>query len=258
MIEAAQRHQVTRVRHESARRPCTVTAIERLSPHMLRVHLRSPQLVGFASAAPDDHVKLIVPATPAATDAKDGLCARDYTPRAFDADAGTLTIDFALHEAGPATAWALGAKVGDMVTVGGPRGSKVVPDDFDWYLLVGDETALPAIGRRLEELRPEVPVTIVALVDGEADRLPLAARAGLDLRWVSRDGSADDAALLGRALGEVTLPRGEGFVWIAAEAGVAKALRSQVVDAMHHPREWTKASGYWSAGRPGEHKSIED
>jgi len=28
----------------------------------------------------------------------------------------------------------------------------IVPDIFDSYLLIGDETALPAIARRLEEL----------------------------------------------------------------------------------------------------------
>lgn len=32
------------------------------------------------------------------------------------------------------------------------RGSMVVPDMFDSYLPIGDETALPAIARRLEEL----------------------------------------------------------------------------------------------------------
>ena len=75
---------------------------------------------------------------------------RDYTPRAFDAAGNRLTIDFALHDAGPATAWALNARPGETLLIGGPRGSTVVPDDFDFYLLAGDETALPSIGRRLE------------------------------------------------------------------------------------------------------------
>ena len=75
---------------------------------------------------------------------------RDFTPRRFDSKTATLVIDFALHDAGPATRWALGARAGDRLEIGGPKSSKVVPDDFDGYLLVGDESALPAIGRRVE------------------------------------------------------------------------------------------------------------
>jgi NADPH-dependent ferric siderophore reductase len=77
-----------------------------------------------------------------------------------------LVIDFAIHEAGPATKWAIKAAPGDTLDIGGPRGSAVVPDDFDWYLLIGDETALPSIGRRTEELRAGVPVITAVVVDG--------------------------------------------------------------------------------------------
>src|SRR6185436_499825 len=90
--------------------------------------------------------------------------ARDFTPRRFDVASGTFVIDFALHDAGPATNWAVAAKVGDTLEIGGPRGSAVIPDDFDWYILIGDETALPAIGRRVEELRQDVPVTTIVAV----------------------------------------------------------------------------------------------
>ncbi len=43
--------------------------------------------------------------------------------------------------------------------IGGPRGLAVVPDDFDWYWLIGDETALPAIGRFIEGPPSRLPVT---------------------------------------------------------------------------------------------------
>ena len=207
----------------------TVASVERLTPHMLRMHFQSPELAGFESAAPDDHIKLFVPEPFSGGEER---CSRDYTPRAFDAAAGTLTIDFALHDAGPATRWALAAQVGDTIMIGGPKGSTVIADDFDWYLLIGDETALPSIGRRLEELRPDVPVSVLALVDGEADRLTFAAREGLDVRWRARDGAGvDDAQLIAAALGSTPLPSGDGFVWIAAEATVARRLRESSASA---------------------------
>lgn len=218
------RHQVTRLRHEVRRRVITLTAKEQLTPHMLRLHFASPELHDFVSAAPDDHVKLFFWEE-----------MRDYTPRRFDPAAGTLVIDFAVHEAGPATRWALDAKPSDQLEIGGPRGSAVVPDDFDWYLLIGDETALPALSRRIEELRPGVPVTSFVLVPEAADAQHIATAANWTGHWVARDASPDDAALLMEAMNGFTLPRGEGFVWIAAETHAARALRRHVVETLGLP-----------------------
>ena len=64
---------------------------------------------------------------------------RDFTPRRHDAEKGELVVDFAIHGAGPATEWASAARPGSRLGVGGPRGSFVVTDDFDWYLMIGDE-----------------------------------------------------------------------------------------------------------------------
>jgi NADPH-dependent ferric siderophore reductase len=252
--EFGARHQITRVRHELRRRRLTVSNVERLTPRMQRITFSSPELRDFTSAAADDHVKLFFPGGPGAE-----TCMRDYTPRRFDAPQNSLTIDFALHEAGPATAWALAAKVGDALEIGGPRGSTVVPDDFDWYLLIGDETALPAIGRRVEDLRPGVPVKTVAVVERAEERQAFHGDADLQSYWIAREGQAlDDAALLRFALDEVTLPPGDGFVWIAAEANTARTLRSYFMEARGHPKSWIKASGYWSRGAAAFHETFQE
>ena len=252
--DVAARHQITRVRRDVRRRRVAVASVQRLTPRMQRIVFTSPDPHDFASDAPDDHVKLFFPAA-------DGVeaCMRDYTPRMFDTAQGSLTIDFALHEAGPATAWALAAKVGDTLDIGGPRGSTVVPDDFDWYLLIGDETALPAIGRRVEELRPGAPVTTVAVVEDKQERQAFQAEAQLKSYWIARDGQPlDDASLLRFALDEYVLPPGDGFVWIAAEAHTARALRSYMMDTRGHPKSWIKASGYWSKGAQAVHEKFDD
>jgi len=237
------RHQITRLRHDTRRRTLTVTVIEALGAHMRRIAFTSPELHDFVSASADDHIKLFFPTATGET------VMRDFTPRRFDTTAGTLTVDFALHEAGPATQWAAAAQVGDHLEIGGPRGSAVVPDDFDWYLAIGDESALPAIGRRVEELREGVPVITLAVVDRGADEQVFATRAAWSGHWVHRAGNtASDADLLIGALKHLRLPAGEGFVWIAAETTAAKALRAYVLDTIGHPREWTKASGYWTKG----------
>ena len=246
-----QRHATTRIRHETRRRTLTVSSTELLTPRMRRFGFTATDLHDFVSASHDDHIKLFFPAA-------DGETAmRDFTPRRFDKSLGMLTIDFALHEAGPATQWAMSAQIGDTLQIGGPRGSIVVPDDFDWYLLIGDETALPAIGRRVEELRAGVPVTTFALGEsGEIHDFPT--KAIWTPHWIARNGESDDAALLRKALANYKLPSGEGFVWIAAEASVARSVRSHVVEDLGHPRQWTKAAGYWKRGHVEIHEKIED
>ncbi len=260
MTEPQPRHAVTRVRHDTRRRTLTVTDVERITPGMARVHLASPDLRDFASLSPDDHVKLFFPISDGQGPGNETVM-RDYTPRRFDADAGTLVIDFALHgsgsEIGPATAWALRASPGDHLEIGGPRGSLVVADDFDWMLLIGDETALPAIGRRVEALPPGVPVTTIVVVDGAAERQVFATRADWTPVWVVRHGqgqSEDDATPLLGALADHVPPAGEGYVWIAAEARVARALRAHMGEVRRHPEEWMRSSGYWVRGEPGAHE----
>jgi NADPH-dependent ferric siderophore reductase len=244
-----ERHRIERVRREPKRRRLTVAQTLALTPKMLRIEFVSPELAGFASFAPDDHIKVFVadPFSPT------GSVMRDYTPRAFDAARNALTIDFALHDAGPATAWALQAKPGDTLEIGGPRGSIVIADDFDYYLLIGDETALPAIGRRVEELRPGVDVTTIVVVDSERDIQRFDTKANWRPIWVTRAGqAAEDGALLGQALAAWTAPRGDGYVWIGAEARAAKALKTEMLEKRGHPAAWLKASGYWVKGKAGE------
>lgn len=246
------------MRRETRSRLLRVADIEQITPKMRRLRFASPDLHDFESLAPDDHVKLFVP-NPIAAGGDGNPCMRDYTPRAFDPAQGTLTIDFALHEAGPATAWALAAQPGDAIEIGGPRGSIIVADDFDWYLLIGDETALPAIGRRVESLRAGVLVKTIVVISGDAERQAFTTRAAWHALWVCRDGKqVDDAGLLRAALTDFgPLPDGDGYIWIAAEAHVARTLRTCVLETLGHPKTWVKASGYWMIGQADAHVSIE-
>lgn len=250
------RHLIERIRHATRRRTVTVATLERLSPRMLRVGFTAPDLHDFVSLSADDHIKLFF-RPDERSEAARPPCMRDYTPRRFDTVLGRLVIDFALHEAGPATRWALAAKVGDTLEIGGPRGSAVLPADFDWYLFIGDETALPAIGRWVEEAGPGIQVATV-VVDGAKDAQSFRTEARWTPVWAIRDGAGDDAAVVQAALEGRPFPPGEGFVWIAAEARVARALRTYVTGDRRHPREWTKAAGYWARGQADAHESIDD
>ena len=193
-------HAITRVRHRARFRRLEVRRVESLTPRLRRVVLGGDELEGFTSPGFDDHVKLFFPdATgylPAGMTGDNGVTAfaggvrpesRDFTPRRYDAERRELTIDVSLHADGPATTWASAAQPGSPVGIGGPRGSHIVSDTFDWNLLIGDTTALPAIARRLEELPPHVAALAVIEVIDASERLPLA-RPSTDIHWVYRAG----------------------------------------------------------------------
>jgi NADPH-dependent ferric siderophore reductase len=250
-----------------------VREVSHLTPKMVRVVVGGEQLAGFVSAAYDDHVKVFFPhpgedkpilptPTPNGPVYPEGAVrpvSRDYTPRHYDAAANTLTVDFVLHSEGPATTWAAQARPGQYLGVGGPRGSLVIPDDYDWYLFVGDEAAVPAIGRRLEELPAGARAIALIEVADAAEEQRLDTRTRLDIRWLHRQGTAAGShLLLQKALAEVTLPAGDGYVWVAAEAGVAKALRRYLVDERHVPKDRIKAAAYWKQGAVAVHETYDD
>ncbi|SDG75866.1 siderophore-interacting protein [Pelagibacterium luteolum] len=251
-----------RVRHELKFRIGTVVSSERITPKMARITLSSEDFASFVSLAYDDHCKLFFPETgqrsfPTPERGPDGLIfpdgmrpqSRDYTPRAYDTDAKLLTLDFVLHGDGPASSWAEAAKPGDTIGVGGPRGSFVLEGEFDWYLLVGDETALPAIGRRLEELPRDAKALAVIEVSDESEIQAIDAPDGARVQWLSRGGAQPgDAARLLAAVKALSLPEGDGYVFVAGENRMSKAVREYFVDERGHDPDWIKAAGYWQAG----------
>jgi NADPH-dependent ferric siderophore reductase len=260
-----------RIRHPLRFRLLEVVAVQPLSAHLTRITLAGDDLEGFVSAGFDDHVKLFFP------DPHSGVLAlpqagpegpvwpegarpvmRDYTPRHFDAAARTLSIDFALHTpAGPATQWALQARVGQRLGVGGPKGSFVVPTAFDGHLLVGDDTALPAMARRLEELPASTRATVVIEVGSPADHIELASAAELTVQWVYRSEGVSAPHPLLEALRGISLPQGAVYAWVACESVQAKAVREYLLEAGTLNPRWLKAAGYWRQGSAGAHESFD-
>ncbi|HEY8359130.1 MAG TPA: siderophore-interacting protein [Ramlibacter sp.] len=236
---------VQRLRFEPKRRELEVLRVERLGTHFVGVTFTGEALADFHSASFDDHVKFIVPGGDGAP------VMRDYTPRRFDAQARELTIEFALHGAGAAAEWAGQARPGQRVSVAGPRGSFVVPMDYAWHLLVGDDSALPAIARRLEELPAGARAIVVAQVADAGDRRAFESRADIDVQWVAQPQQLVDAV---RAL---ALPAGEGYAWCAAESGIAAALRRVLVDEKGHDRHAIRAAAYWKRGAVAHHENLD-
>lgn len=237
---------VQRVRHELRARPVQVSRIEPLGECFLGVTFAGEALADFHSAAFDDHVKFIFD-SPAGEQVR-----RDYTPRRFDAHKRELTIEFALHGEGQACDWARRAAVGQPVVIAGPRGSLIVPLDYDWHLLVGDASALPAIARRLEELPAGSRALVLVEMADPAGRRQFASAAALQVNWL------DDAEQLVAAVEALQLPTGEGFAWAAGEASAMKRIRTLLVEDKGQPKEALRVAAYWRRGAAGFHEELSE
>ncbi|VVP66563.1 NADPH-dependent ferric-chelate reductase [Pseudomonas fluorescens] len=247
-------HTIHRVMHEIKRRRLEVVRVVDLTPRMRRITLGGPELAGFVSLGTDDHVKLFFPQNAAEQATLETLvigagkdngpmpAMRDYTPRRYDLDTLELDIDFVLHGDGPAATWAEQARPGRFLHIGGPRGSMVVPDMFDSYLLIGDETALPAIARRLEGLAANRQALVIVEVENGAEQQRLESAAQVNVIWVLREGGRNN---LLTTVKELQVPSGNLYAWVATETKVSRQIRRVLLDEHGLDEQFVKAVGYW-------------
>lgn len=253
----------TRVSLPIVLRRLTVLRAVDVTPRMRRITLTGDQLGAFRAGewdAPafttegaDDYVKIFLPEPgsdmPVLPEQHDGHLhwprkpapvARAYTVRRFDSEAVELDLDFVLHGHGPAGDWARTAAPGDVIHLAGPKISTVPPEGADWWVLAGDETALPAMGRFVDEYAGSAPLHVFVLVDDATEEQSDLA----DVTWVHRVEGRPDAEVLAEAV-DAGAPRGgDGWMWIAGEAAIVRELRA-VSKRLGVPKPMLHASGYW-------------
>lgn len=217
----------------------TVVANHELTPRMRRITVRSDGLVG-ATIRPAQDVELLL------REESGRRVKRRYTIRTSRPQNGEIDLDVLVHGHGPGSAWAQTATPGDQVEFQGPRGKlQLVP--AAWHLLVGDESALPAIAAITEALPDDEAAIAVIEVGSASDELPV--RAG-ELRWVHRGATpAGGAQLLSDAVRALDLPPDGGHGYLMGETRAMVALRNVLEErGIAHDAIFVK--GYWNVGRP--------
>ncbi|MCS0637499.1 SIP domain-containing protein [Streptomyces sp. LP05-1] len=254
-------------------RELTVVRTAEVTPGMLRITLGGEQLRAFRrdgldlpalrTEGFDDHVKFFFP------DAAGKLVlprqdvnrldwppegrpvAKDYTPVRFDPEAGEIDFDFVRHAGGVASGWAERARPGESAWIAGPKMSQGHPEGADWLLVLGDETALPAIGRWLGEMPRGTRARVFVEVADPSHRQELPTEADAEVTWLCRDGApAGTTDLLERAVREMEWLPGTVFVWAAGEAVTLKGVRRHLSNDRWVPRENTHITGYWRRTEP--------
>lgn len=280
-----------------------------LSPSLARFVFTGAEVAQMCTLAADQRIKIFFPsangqppqlprqgswqAARRNLDAQSCPPMRTYTIRALRREALELDVDFVLHGInGPASAWATRASIGDRLQIFAPdRAFAGDPGGYEWrppsdlrsLLLIGDETALPALAGILEHMAhafPEVPAQVFIEVPGEADCLELTQSRATELNWLPRDllDAGHGEAMVHAARELARLPRPDnhtrkcktledidierqilwergasdsgGFhAWIAGESAAVMHIRRHLIQERGLDRKTLTLMGYWRAGR---------
>jgi len=256
VTETPQAPYVTKVPHELRRREITVSAVARPTPSVVRLRFTGDDLRDLASVGPMDHVKLVFDDAARPGDAHPPR--RDYTLRAVDPQAGWIEVDVVQHGdpvQGVAGAWAARAQVGDRLAMLGPKSSKVVRQDLDWYLLAVDDTGLPMAARWLAQAPQGARVTLLAEIQSPEHAPELPTRAEVTAHWLLRGEAAPGtttllADALTEALEDGTRPADRGFVVVAGEATSLRGIKPYLRETVGMPPGSFTLTGYWRKGVP--------
>ncbi|MFB7053635.1 siderophore-interacting protein [Streptomyces vinaceus] len=243
-----------------------VVRTERLTPHMVRVVLGGAGLVRFSAGGFTDHyVKLLFAPegvtypSPWDLDRIRADYPRDawprqraYTVRAWDPVHLELTLDFVVHgDEGLAGPWAARVQPGELVRFLGPGGAYAPDPAADWHLLVGDESALPAIAAAMERMPAGARVHAFVEVEGPDDEQKIATPDGIVPVWLHR-GSGPLGQKLVEAVRTLEFPSRDVHAFVHGEAGFVKDLRSHLRLERGVPKERLSISGYWRLGETDE------
>ncbi|WP_031488134.1 siderophore-interacting protein [Streptomyces bicolor] len=239
-----------------------VLRVEWVTPHMARVVLGGEGLQRFGAGQYTDHyVKLIFPLEGVQYPEPFDISAirrdlprdqwpktRTYTVRGWDPEAVELTLDFVHHgERGLAGPWAATVKPGEEIYFIGPGGGYSPSTEADWHLLVGDESALPAIGASLEAMPSGAVVKAFIEVSGPEDEQEIRTPADAEIVWLHR-GERRIGDALHEAVSELDFPTGTVHAFVHGEAHFVKALRQHLRMERGLTRYQLSISGYWRRG----------
>lgn len=258
--------------------PLEVLRTERLAPHWIRVTLGGGEIARFRPMGYDQWFRLFIPVAgdaglervPAKAHKLFGYLKflripdgerpvmRNYSVREYRAATGErgaeIDVDFVLHgsaadgTAGPASRWAKTCTPGDRVLII-DEGLTFNPQrGVDRVVLVGDETALPAIASICASLPETASGIAIVEVPSAEDALEFAHPSGVSVEWIVRPHGTAPGALALTSLRETELPDAPFHAYAAGEQSLASGVRKQLVTDRGVDKNAVSFCGYWKIG----------
>ncbi|MYQ82020.1 MULTISPECIES: siderophore-interacting protein [unclassified Streptomyces] len=175
---------------------------------------------------------------------------RNLTIRSLRPVEQELDIEFALHGDSPMTSWVRRVRPGDRAGIFDLGSMYRPPEHARGRLLVGDESALPAILSILDSDPSPPPTEVFVEVARAHDIRSLPVPPGVRVHWLSRDGEDLRPGVRAlQAVGDTGLPEGLLYAWVAGESRLATSVRRHLVNDRSVPRRDVSFYGYWRLGR---------
>lgn len=171
---------------------------------------------------------------------------RTFTPVSLSGD--ELTLDIVRHRGGAVADWVETVRPGEQCAVSGPGRGETIDASARRYLLVGDETAIPAIEQLLDAIPVDVSVAVHVEIADERARLDLPPHPHAAVTWHLADHDEPPGSTLRRAVAAAEIDD-ETRVWAAGEAASVQAIRKHLYDERGTPRSHTTIRGYWKVPR---------
>jgi NADPH-dependent ferric siderophore reductase len=240
-----------------------VQSVERVTPKCVRVTLGGPELEGFTTHGAAEHLKVLFarpgeariaipewgPEGPILAEGQQMPPSRTYTPRFWRPESLELVIDFMLHGEGLASNWARNVKAGDEAAISGqPGGPYVIDESADWFLIAGDESALPGLSTILEALPATAKAKVFVEVEDSSEEQALRSEASIDITWLHRKADAASGSGLESAIRAVQMPQSKNRVWVGCEAAVMRNIRRHLLFDRGMDRGDIHTHGYWKLG----------
>jgi NADPH-dependent ferric siderophore reductase len=237
-----------------------VIGVRRLSPNMVRIRFGGEDLRRFSSSGfGDERIVIFFPLagqrhTPEPvfvdgqldySDSPGRPQTRSYTVRRWIPAQAELEIDFVVHQGGVAAAWAMDAQLDDRVGLSTTDGWHSPPDGTAWQLLLADMTGLPALGRIVEELPTGAKAHAIVETIHEDDTQTFETSGDVTYEWVHGTGHGLGPSALLDALKAYEFPAGPGYIWLAGEAAISRAVRTYVRRELGWPIDRFEIIGYW-------------
>lgn len=224
---------------------------------MIRLTLAGAELAGFELEHPAASVRLLIP-SPGSSELviprwngnefllEDGTrpVIRTFTPRSLTPHG--LDLDIVVHEGGAVSDWAETANLGAAAAVSGPGRGYEVDGSVSGYLLIGDETAIPAISQLLEHIPEAIPVEAHLVVNNDFGRIEMPDHRDSVLTWREISEPTDAGAAMLTALQETERDETRK-VWCAGEAAAVQAVRNHLFRELGLARALGNVRGYWKA-----------
>ncbi len=174
---------------------------------------------------------------------------RTFTPMGHDRTAGTLRLAVVLHDGGEVSRWVGTAERGGEVAVSGPGRGWEPPGDLGAMVVLGDESAVPAIGQVLSSVAADVRCEAHLELRSDPPEEILGRSGHASVSVVTPDASSAPGSGLVRAAERITEVPADTHVWAAGEAASMQAIRKHLHRALGTPRDRTTIRGYWKQGR---------